>query len=136
MAVDVDNRYQLKGVEFKNIADWYDWQTEELKKQVEKEDFKLEEKVTLKHLSTDGKRCTRYAGEGVCTLDKTGLKYVGTQDGKEIEKFFEIDSIYRILFGAGEDFEIYDGKELYYFVTEDTRSSVIWYIVSGLLKNN
>ena len=134
LSVVVDNRYQLRGVEFKNIAEWYEWQTEEIKKQVETKDFKLESKVTLKHLSTDGKRCTRYAGEGVCTLDKTGLKYVGTQDGKEIEKFFEIDSIYRILFGAGEDFEIYDGKELYYFEPEDKRSAVVWYIVSGLLK--
>ena len=135
LSVEVDNRYQLSGTEFKTIADWYDWQTEEFKKQVEKEDFKLEDKVILKHLSTNGKRCTSYAGEGVCTLDKTGLKYIGTQNGKEIEKLFELDSIYRILFGAGEDFEIYDGKELYYFVPEDKRSSVIWYIVSGLLKN-
>ncbi len=135
LRVQVDNRYQLNGTKFETIADWYEWQTEEIKKQVLSDDFKLESKVILKHLSTDGKRCTRYAGDGVCTLDKTGLKYVGTQDGKEIEKFFEIDSIYRILFGAGEDFEIYDGKELYYFVPEDTRSAVVWYIVSCLLKN-
>ena len=52
------------------------------------------------------------------------------------EKFFEMDCIYRILFGAGEDFEIYEGRELYYFVPEDVRSAVMWYIVSGLLKNN
>jgi len=131
----VDNRYQLHGVDFNNISEWYDWQTEQLRKDLENNNnFKLESKVELRHLSQDGKRCTRYAGKGVCTLDKYGLKYVGTQDGKEIEKFFDIDSIYRILFGAGEDFEIYDGKELYYFVPEDTRSAVMWYIVSGLLK--
>lgn len=136
MNVEVDNRYQLHGIKFKNIAEWYDWQTEEIKNQVKSENFKLESKVTLKHLSKDGKKCTRYAGEGVCVLDKAGLKYIGTQDGKEIEKFFEMDCIYRILFGAGEDFEIYEGRELYYFVPEDVRSAVMWYIVSGLLKNN
>ena len=62
--------------------------------------------------------------------------YKGTQDGKGIEKFFPLDSIYRILFGAGEDFEIYEGKELYYFVPEEKRSCVAWYIVSELLKEN
>ena len=135
LRVEMNNRYQLQGVDFKNIAEWYDWQTEEIRKEIRNNpDFKLESKVELRHLSKDGKRCTRFAGNGVCVLDKNGLKYIGSQDGKEIEKTFPLDSIYRILFGAGEDFEIYEGKELYYFVPEDKRSSVLWYIVSGLLK--
>ena len=33
-------------------------------------------------------------------------------------------------------FEIYEENEIYYFVPEDKRSSVMWYIVSGLLKEN
>ena len=56
----------------------------------------MESKVELRHLSKDGKRCTRFAGNGVCTLEKNGLKYVGTQDGVEVEKMFDLDSIYRI----------------------------------------
>lgn len=137
LSVEVNNRYQLKGVDFKNIADWYDWQTNEFRNELKlNSDYKLESKVELRHLSTYGKRCTRHSGFGICSLDKSGLKYVGTQDGKEIEKTFALDNIYRILFGAGEDFEIYDGNELYYFVPEDTRSAVIWYIFSGLLKEN
>lgn len=133
--VELDKRYQLHGVEFKNISEWYEWQTDEIRKEIKNNpNFKLESRVELRHLSNDGKRCTRYSGNGVCVLDKNGLKYVGTQDGKEIEKIFPIEGIYRILFGAGEDFEIYDGKELYYFVPEDKRSAVLWYIVSGLLK--
>ena len=133
--VEVDNRYQLHGVEFKNISEWYDWQTDELRKKLtETANYKIKSKVELRHLSKDGKRCTRHAGYGVCSLDKNGLKYVGTQDGQEIEKIFSLESIYRILFGSGEDFEIYDGKELYYFVPEDKRSAIMWYIFSGLLK--
>ncbi len=135
LKVEVDNRYQLHGVKFKNIAEWYEWQTEEIRKEIQNNpNFKLQSNVELRHLSKDGKRCTRFSGNGVCTLDKNELKYVGTQDGKEIEKIFTLESIYRILFGAGEDFEIYEGNELYYFVPEDKRSSVLWYIVSGLLK--
>ena len=35
--------------------------------------------------------------------------------GKEIEKFFPMSQIYRLLFGAGVDFEIYEGKEIWFF---------------------
>jgi hypothetical protein len=37
------------------------------------------------------------------------------------------------LFGAGENFEVYVGKEIYYFVPEERRSAVEWYITSMLL---
>ena len=60
--------------------------------------------------------------------------YIGEEYGEQIVKTFPLDSIYRLLFGAGEDFEIYEGKELYYFVPTDTRMCVAWYIVSQLLK--
>ena len=133
--VTMDNRYQLSGVEFKNIAEWYEWQTDELRKNLRANpDFALESKVELKHLSKDGKRCTRHAGFGVCKLDKNGLRYIGTEDGKEIEKLFPLDKIYRVLFGAGEDFEIYEDKEIFYFIPEDKKTCVMWYILSELLK--
>ena len=45
-----------------------------------------------------------------------------------------MDHIYRLLFGAGEDFEIYDGQEIYYFVPTDKRSCVEWYIMSKIFK--
>ena len=101
---------------------------------VENKDFVLEDKVELWHLSKDCKKITRKAGEGICKLDRSGLKYIGSEDGVDIEKEFPITDIYRILFGAGEDFEIYDGKELYYFVPKNKRSCVAWYIVSEILK--
>ena len=133
--VQVDNRYQLYGTEFKNIKEWYEWQTNEIRKEIlENPDFSLESKVELRHLSTNGKTLTRPSGFGLCKLNKTGLFYSGTEDGKQIEKFFPIDEIYRLLFGAGEDFEIYENKEIYYFIPEDKRSCVLWYILSGLFK--
>ena len=96
--------------------------------------FVLEDKVQLRHLSKDGKKITRPAGEGVCKLDRNGFSYIGTDDGESVAKIIPIKNIYRILFGAGENFEIYDGKELYYFVPENKRSCVMWYIVSEILQ--
>lgn len=135
LEVKLDDRYQMSGCEFNNILEWYNYQKEIIKKEiVENKDFVLEDKVELWHLSKDCKKITRKAGEGICKLDRSGLKYIGSDDGVDIEKEFPIADIYRILFGAGEDFEIYDGQELYYFVPENKRSCVAWYIVSEILK--
>ncbi len=133
---DVDTRYAFtEPVPFENFSKWYDWQVAEMEKEiVENSDYALVSNVTLKHSSKDGKKMLREAGQGVCRLDKTGLTYEGTEDGENVVKHFALADIYRLLFGAGEDFEIYEGNEIWYFVPEDTRSCVAWYIVSGLLK--
>ncbi|MBQ3506176.1 MAG: VTT domain-containing protein [Clostridia bacterium] len=135
MQATLNNRYAfIDGKPFENFAKWYEWQTQETAKEIENDDYSLMSKVELRHGSTDGKSLTRKAGEGVCTLDRTGLIYRGTQDGKTIEKTFPMSQIYRLLFGAGEDFEIYEGKEIWFFVPEEKRSCVEWYVASGILK--
>ncbi len=136
MQASLDNRYQfVDGKPFENFAEWYEWQNEILKKEIENDpDYAMESKVELRHASIDGKSLTRRAGEGVCRLDRTGLLYRGSEDGQEIEKFFPAAQIYRLLFGAGEDFEIYEGKEIWYFRPENRRSCVAWYVASGVLK--
>ena len=133
----MDDRYAFIGqTPFENFAIWYDWQTAQFAEEISKNPaFKLESKVELRHSSIDGKSLTRHAGEGVCTLDRNGLTYKGEEDGKQIEKVFPMSQIYRLLFGAGENFEIYEGKEIWYFAPEEKRSCVAWYIVSGLLKD-
>ena len=108
MQANVGSRYEFTDEKpFKNFAKWYEWQAQETQKIALAEGYQLESKVELRHSSIDGKSFTRHAGEGHCTLDKTGLTYKGTRDGEEIEKFFPMSQIYRLLFGAGEDFEIY-----------------------------
>lgn len=133
---EIDTRYAFtEPVPFKNFAKWYDWQVEEMRKEMQgNPDFALMEKVTLKHSSKDGKTMLRVAGTGVCRFDQTGLVYEGEEDGQQIVKKFPLSDIYRILFGAGEDFEIYEGNEIWFFVPEDTRCCVDWYIASGLFK--
>lgn len=131
----LNSRYGFDEPPFKNILQWYEYQVAETEKEIrENPDYALQAKVVLKHASKDGKTLLYSAGEGVCTLDKTGLVYQGTDDGQEVVKTFPLADIYRLLFGAGEDFEIYDGEQIYYFVPEDRRSCVDWYVVSGLLK--
>ncbi len=136
MQTSIDSRYAFVDHQpFENFANWYEWQTEQTRQEVLSDPaYKLESVVELRHASIDGKQLTRHAGEGRCVLDKTGLTYWGTEDGKEIEKHFPLTQIYRVLFGAGEDFELYDGREIWYFVPAEKRSCVLWYVVSGILK--
>ena len=84
-------------------------------------------------LPSNGRGLTRSAGQGVCTLNRQGLTYVGTKDGETVELNFSIRRIYRLLFGAGVNFEIYNGAEILFFVPEEKRSAIDWYIASMIL---
>lgn len=130
----LDDRYGFtEGFRFKNFAQWYDWQRETLRKQIlEEEAFALRSRVELR-LPSDGKGLTRSAGSGVCVLDRDGLRYTGTKDGENVDVCFPIKQVYRLLFGAGENFEIYNGTEIWYFVPEIKQSSVDWYLTSMIL---
>lgn len=131
----LDNRYSFDvGAPFENFSKWYDWQKEELKKEIlSNPDFAISSKVELHLPSLNGKTTLRQAGNGVCTLDKTGLTYSGTKDGDDVSLHFPIEQIYRLLFGAGENFEVYLGKEIHYFVPEEKRSCVQWYMASSII---
>ena len=133
----IDERYNfVSNKPFANFAEWYKWQSEELRHEIEENpDYALTSEVTLKHPSLDGKTFLRVAGEGVCTLNREGLRYVGTEDGETVEKLFPMTEIYRLLFGAGENFEIYQGRQMYFFVPREPKSSVDWYIASKILKD-
>ena len=137
MKTSVDARYQFAPeFKFENFRDMYDWQKERMREEIlADENFALESEVTLKHSSIGGKTILRESGKGTCRLDRTGLTYIGTEDGEEITRHFPMDSIYRILFGSGENFEIYVGKEIYYFAPKELRSAVDWYIASEILKS-
>ncbi len=134
----IDNRYSFGiNAPFENFALWYDWQKEMLKKEIlENADFALSSHVEFRLPSKNGKTMTRHAGEGVCTLSREGLRYEGTRDGESVTLFFPIGDIYRLLFGAGENFEIYLGSEIHYFVPDEKRSAVDWYIASAILVDN
>ena len=137
LSTEIGDRYEFKdSAPFENFAKWYEWQCDYIRNEINSnEDYSITSKVELRHASKDGKTLLTLAGEGVCTLTKDGLTYTGTEWGENIEKQFPLSQIYRILFGSGEDFEVYLGKEIYYFTPEDTRSCIDWYVASTELYN-
>ena len=132
----LNDRYGFaEGFRFENFGQWYDWQKAQLEKQIlEDPEFSMSAQVELR-LPGNGKTLTRSSGHGICTLDRTGLTYRGTRDGEAWETHFSITRIYRLLFGAGENFEIYNGTEILYFVPEEKRSAVDWYLTSMILND-
>jgi ribosomal protein S27E len=135
-ATSLDDRYGfMSDAPFVNFAEWYHWQVERQWEEIEADpDFAMTASVVLHHSSIDGKRCLRSVGEGTCTLNREGLRYVGTENGQAVDRLFPMKSLYRVLFGAGEDFEVYDGREIWYFVPEEKRSCVDYYTASIKLK--
>ena len=130
----MDDRYGFeKDFRFANLPQWYDWQKSLLETEIaENADYALTSKVELR-LPGTGKGLTRHGGEGTCTLNRDGLTYTGTKDGETVELHFSIQRIYRLLFGAGKNFEIYDGTQILYFVPEEKRSAIDWYMASMIL---
>ena len=130
----VDARYQFdKDFPFADLTQWYDWQKQLLTQEItENSHYALTSQVELR-LPGDGKGMTRHGGHGICTLTREGLTYEGTKDGETVNLQFSIRRIYRLLFGAGENFEIYDGTRILYFVPEERRSAVDWYMASMIL---
>lgn len=130
----INERYAFTGdFRFKNLSEWYEWQKETLRQEIAGNvDYTLTSKVELR-LPSIGKGLTRHGGFGTCTLNRDGLTYIGTMDGEQVEMQFSVKRIYRLLFGAGENFEIYDGTQIRYFVPEEKRSAVEWYMASVIL---
>lgn len=130
----LNDRYGFDdGFRFDKLTQWYDWQKQLLEREIaQNEDYVLSSRVELR-LRGNGNGMTRHGGFGVCTLSREGLTYAGTKDGEPIERHFSIRRIYRLLFGAGVNFEIYDGTEIFFFVPEEKRSAVDWYLASMIL---
>ncbi len=131
----LNDRYGFDGeFLFENFAQWYAWQKEQLRQEIEENpDFLLQSPVQLRHRDESGRAMTRPAGEGVCTLTREGLRYVGTRDGEDCNILFPLEQVYRLLFGAGQNFETYRGDQIFFFVPREKRSAVDWYMASMLL---
>lgn len=130
----LDDRYRFTDdFQFPTLVQWYDWQKSLLAQEITANpDYALTSAVELR-LPSHGNGLTRHSGHGTCTLNRDGLTYVGTMDEEEVTLHYPLQRVYRLLFGAGENFEVYDGTEIRYFVPTERRSAVDWYMASLIL---
>ena len=130
--IHLDNYYQFTSdnpLVPKNIRDWYLLQKDLANKKVKDPNFKMESNTIFKLPDPKGNGFSS-VGEGKVVLDHSGLKYLGTKDGKPFEKVFELHSFPVILFGAGVDIEFYSDNTIYFFELENLKEcakySIYW----------
>lgn len=116
---------------------WYDLAVDHLYQEAAAagDAFRLASPVTLKVLSHAKGKGQREAGEGTCILDRNGLSYRGTMDGRDIRLDFPLEGMYVLPFGSGKNWISYDDKTFcYIFCPEEPRSCTKWYVASACLK--
>lgn len=114
----------------KNLRVWYDNQRRAVRKQVLQPNFCLEEHVKIGTMPDYGyipdKKIGEIVGDGILHLDKTGLSFKGTRNGKSWQTFVKWELIDTLCFPVDASFfYTYASGEFLYFVP-DTLSCVKW----------
>lgn len=103
---------------FEFVSEWYKFQRDEVKKEVENPDYSFEENVTL--LLTDDKTHRfEEAGKGKIVLDKNGITYVGTKCGQEVSRTFGLKNHPTVAYKLAQNIEIAEDNEIFKFVFEN-----------------
>lgn len=103
---------------FEFVSEWYKFQRDEVKKEVENPDYSFEENVTL--LLTDDKTHRfEEAGKGKIVLDKNGITYVGTKCGQEVSMTFGLKNHPTVAYKLAQNIEIAEDNEIFKFVFEN-----------------
>ena len=120
---------------FKNIHDYYMFIKDEERKFVEECDNEiLTQEVEVKVIRFDGKKDG--IGKGICKLNRNGFSFSGIVDEKEIAFSHSLDALFALAFGVNDEYECYNGDDLYYFYPINnkkscTRVSLIYDILEG-----
>lgn len=140
--VNIDSRYRLYGTKEdivpSDIDSWYKWQRSVVRQQVSDDNFVLqgrfEYQVIDKYkLHTPAEQTV---GEGKLTLNKEGLHYFGTVNGKEVVQHYDIANIPSLPFTPGQSVDLYYGNDYICFKAMSNPSEVVkWMLCSEELHN-
>lgn len=116
---------------FDNYSEWYRWQLEEVKKEVMKEDFKMEEEVEY---GTDEEGIDNYVkvGKGTMTFSHSGWDYKGTFRGEEIAEHDDTENVFLATLKIGKHFELpfKNGHCRVFYPIKNGKTSMKWHLAS------
>ena len=138
LQISMDGKYNFINPygDIHNLQDWYRFQRDAAQKVYESGKFELKTDVKVKTYDDYGKGMIT-VGEGVCTLDKDGLRYDGTFKGAEHHLNIPAHAIQALPFGCGEDFETYWDNVFYYFVPKQNKAQCVqWGIYHDVILQN
>ena len=115
---------------FENYSQWYDWQLEEMKKEVAKPDFKMSEEVDYGY---DEPGVDNYvkAGKGVMTFTHDGWDYEGTFKGEQVHEHDDPQAVFLATLKVGLHFELpYKYGRCRVFYPQNGLHSMKWHLAS------
>ncbi len=115
--------------ENKTISKLYD----EQKSFIAQGDFNLKNKVNVKAFDNIKGELVD-CGEGDCTLKDGEIRFEGKIFGQDKTFVHTLDTLQALAFSAGEEFEFYVDKKLYYFYPQDNKTVVKWSILWDILQ--
>ena len=89
----MDNKYNLKAINdsviFEDPKIWYEYQRDEVKKEISNPDFYFEESVDIgflpKYKYLKNKKTSNIEGKGILHIDHNGIYFKGKRNGKNFE---------------------------------------------------
>ncbi len=141
--VSMDEYYDITAVSgtlpFANIDAWYKWQRHTLAQSLSDDSFILSAKVCLRRINTQ-KLSSNYSlipcGEGILTLTKNGLTYIGTRDGESTEILFHPKQVYSLSMSLDYDLDLYyDGAYYNFKLLENEKQVAKWMLAAEEIHN-
>ncbi|MBQ7277096.1 MAG: hypothetical protein IJS58_07630 [Bacilli bacterium] len=118
---------------FEGIDEWYNYQRKLIRELVKQDDYKISFNCYMRELDQDKICKDQYPikGQGILTIDKTGLTYSGTYEGEEKTLFYDIKSLPSAPFTPGDCLDVPFGDEYYEFepINKDEKSNVVKYMM-------
>lgn len=107
------------------IAEWYDIQLDELRKQIAADpDIAMHGHATLQE--TSDKAWLKPVGKGEITADRSGFTYKGDRNGEAFELKVPLNALPAIAFTPGKGFEMYYRGDFYSFALDNGAESQRW----------
>ena len=142
-AVSMNEYYEISSknndVPFSDVDEWFKWQRNEVKKEIENPDFSLTTPVELFTVNTqklDNNFSQLKLGEGTLLLTVQGLLYQGTKNGENVELFLEAKSVHSLSISLDYEMDIYYKQDYYCFKpTENKQHVVKWMLATEEIHN-
>ena len=115
---------------FENYSQWYDWQLDEMKKEVSNPNFKLSEEVEYGY---DEPGVDNYVkvGKGIMTLTHNGWDYVGTFKDEQVCEHDDPQAVFLATLKVGLHFELpYRFGRCRVFYPKNGLHSMKWHLAS------
>ncbi len=129
-SVNLKDDFRFDWKYFDNYIEWYDWQYECLKKEIEKPDFRLSEEVDY-GIDKPGVNNYIKVGHGVLTLSHDGWNYEGTYNGQTVHEHDDLSQVFLATLKCGVHFELpFKNGHCRVFYPENGNRSMKWHLAS------